>query len=221
MTGNGRPSPGAGHTPANPAGGSRLLSVAWKAVAGLALAGAAVLVVGGVLPGTWETERSIRIDAPTDSVYRWIDAPARWTEWTVWGSVETTAEGPERGEGAARSWDDDYVGDGRFVIAMSAPPDSLRYRVEVEGGQMRTWGLFRLEPVDGATRVVWAEAGDFGWNPLMGFAARSMDRIQGTELARGLRRLKALVETGSLPDSLALPEARSGAPRPVGDGADG
>lgn len=201
MTADGKP-----HTPASPAGGTRLLSVAWKAVASFALVGAAVLVVGALLPGTWETRRSIRIDGTADSVYAWIDAPARWTEWTVWNSVETTAEGPDRGEGAARRWDDDYVGDGRFVIAMSAPPDSLRYRVEVEGGQIRTWGLFRLEPANGGTRVTWSEAGDFGWNPLMGFAARSMDRIQGTELERGLRRLKALVETGSLPDSLALAE---------------
>lgn len=187
-------------------GATPLLSVAWKVVAALGALGILVLGVGLALPATWDVERSLRIDAPPDSIYRWLYDPGAWQEWTVWGGVELVASGPERGAGATLRWDDPYLGDGTFTVVEADPPRMVRYRVEVEGGAMVTEGRLTLTRAEGTgTTVTWEERGDFGWNPMMGYAALNMGRIQGVELERALRRLESLVETGSVPDSLAPP----------------
>lgn len=200
-------SPGATPHGSPDAGDTRdgLLSVAWKVVGALAALGALVLGVGVLLPGTWSAERSVVVDAPADSVFGWVAEPRRWDRWTAWSDVESTFSGPERGKGATRSWDDPYMGDGTFTVTASTAPSRLEYRVSVQGGSMVTRGAFEIDGgADGGTRVTWRESGDFGWNPLMGYAALNMDRIQGVELERGLARLKALAETGAVPDSLGL-----------------
>lgn len=165
------------------------------------LGGFAVLLVlfllGGIfLPGTWAVRRSTTIDAPPEVIYPRLDAPARWDEWTSWEDLESTFEGPARGEGASRRWGDDRYGSGTFTIVEATEPHRLRYRVVLEDGAMRTDGELVLEPGAGGTVVIWRESGDFGWNPLMGYVALTMDRRQGQQLEEGLRRLKALVEAG-------------------------
>lgn len=190
-------------------GRASFLSVAWKVVAGLALLGALVLVGGLLLPGTWEATRTIHIDAPPEDVRPWIETLERWDAWTFWGEVEAEASGPPSGAGATRSWDEPFHGQGTFTLT-EATPRRIAYRVEVEGGAMVTRGTLTLDPEDGGTRVTWTELGDFGWNPLMGYAALTMGRVQGTELRRSLQRLQAIVQGEPIPDSLSVAPAGSG-----------
>ena len=78
-------------------------------------------------------------------------------------------------------------------ILESVAGERVRYRVEVEGGSMITEGTIDLERLaDGTegTRVTWRETGDFGWNPILGYVARAMDRLQGREMEVGLERLR-------------------------------
>lgn len=167
------------------------------------------LAVGLALPGTWTVERTRTVEAAPAEVFTLLDAPAAWRAWTTWPDVELASEGPERGAGATVRWDDPQWGDGVFTITGSEPPRALRYEVHVQEGSMVTRGRFLLEPTAGGTRVTWRESGDFGWNPLMGYAALGMDRMQGAELEKGLARL----------DSLATGDARIIAP--VVDSASG
>jgi len=88
------------------------------------------------------------------------------------------------------SWNDNELGNGTFEIIEAAPPNRLRYRVEVQGGSMRTEGTFTLRPEGAGSRVTWREEGDFGWNPLMGYWALFMARAQGRELEKALGRLE-------------------------------
>jgi hypothetical protein len=41
------------------------------------------------------------------------------------------------------------------------------------------------------TRVIWEEAGDFGWNPLLGYLAGRMGTLQGEQLSFALETLAA------------------------------
>lgn len=162
-----------------------------------ALAALLVLfLLGGILlPGTWAAQRSITIEAPPEVIYPYLDAPARWDEWTSWEDLESTFDGPERGEGASRRWGDDVYGSGAFTIMEATEARRVRYRVVVAEGAMRTDGELVLEPGPGGTVVTWREEGDFGWNPLMGYVALTMDRRQARQLEDGLRRLKALISS--------------------------
>ena len=160
-------------------------------VAVAAMLGAA-LVVGFLLPGTWHAERSAVVEAPPETVFVWLEDPRRWDRWAPLGDVATTFSGPERGVGATRSWDHAEMGDGTFTLTAIVPGREVRYRVTVQEGSLITEGALRLEPEGAGTRVTWTERGDFGLNPLMGYMARGMDRLQGAQMEEALRRLAEL-----------------------------
>jgi uncharacterized protein YndB with AHSA1/START domain len=165
------------------------LKVLWSAVALLVLG----LVVGFLLPGTWQAQRSATIAAPPERVFPLIDSPRSWGEWAPLGDVKATFEGPEHGAGATRRWDDPQVGDGVFTIVSAQPDREVQYRVEVQKGKMMTEGTVTLAPAPGGgTTVTWAERGDFGHNPMLGYIARNMDQTQGAEMDGALRKLAAL-----------------------------
>jgi hypothetical protein len=68
--------------------------------------------------------------------------------------------------------------------------------VEVQGGALQFEGTVLLAPVPEGTRVTWSESGDFGWNPLLGYAARQMSESQGAQFEQSLERLAELVTSG-------------------------
>lgn len=177
------------------------MRIAARILGGLAVLLALFLLGGILLPGTWSAERSLTVEASPEAIFPWLDSPARWDRWTPWDDMESTFEGPARGEGATRRWSDDVYGSGVFTIVASTVPRRVGYRVTVEDGSIRTEGELVLEPRDGRTRITWRESGDFGWNPLMGYVALGMDRRQGAQLEEGLRRLAALVGEDSSGDA--------------------
>lgn len=159
--------------------------------------GAAVLilflVIGFLLPGSWQAEASVDIAAPPQAVFQFLDSPEGWRAWTPWPDSGVVRSGPARGEGATLSWSDPELGSGSFSLVAVSPPDRVDYRVDVGDGAMRTEGSVALSPSDGGVHVVWHEEGDLGHNPLMGYWALSMGRAQGEEMSKGLERLSTLV----------------------------
>lgn len=153
------------------------------------------LGVGFLLPGTWSVERTATLDAPPETVFPLLDSPQAWRGWTAWPDSGLVAEGPERGVGSRLSWKDRDMGDGSFEIVEVEPLRTVRYRVLVQGGSMRTDGTVLLEPAGTGTLVTWREEGDFGRNPLMGYWARFMTRAQGREFEKSLERLAKLAQT--------------------------
>jgi uncharacterized protein YndB with AHSA1/START domain len=174
--------------PQRPAG-APIVSFPLKVLTGFTALLVLWLVVGLLLGGRWEVERSATLAAPPAAVFPWVDDPRRWDEWAPLGDVSTTFSGPERGAGATRRWDDPEVGHGVFTIVSSEPEREVGYRVEVQEGRMVTEGTLRLEPEGEGTRVVWRERGDFGRNPLLGYVARTMDRAQGAQMESALAQL--------------------------------
>ncbi len=160
--------------------------------------GALVLLLflgGGILlPGTWRAQASLAIDAEAAVIFPYLDTPSLWEEWTppLGDVVELT--GPGAGEGAGRRWSDPVYGSGSFRIERSEVPTLVKYRVEVEEGAIVILGVLELSRQDGGTVVHWREGGDFGWNPLLRYAARGMGESQSEQLAGNLARLRVLVE---------------------------
>ncbi|MGE0160638.1 MAG: SRPBCC family protein [Gemmatimonadales bacterium] len=155
------------------------------------------LLVGWLLPQSWEAAASAHIAAPASAVYPLLDSPEGWRRWTPWPESGVERSGPTRGTGATLSWDDPELGSGSFAIVGGAEPSSIEYAVRVDDGAMRTDGTLSLTPEAGGVRVDWREEGDLGWNPLMGYWALSLSRAQSEELAKGLERLRTLVADAS------------------------
>lgn len=165
----------------------------------LALALTGFIVAGILLPGEWDLSASMAVNAEADAVFSQIDSLGAWDRWTPWGDVESTFEGPGRGEGAQRRWDAKGIGNGVMTVTYSGPPTTLAYHVEVEEGSITFDGTFALTPEGGSVKVEWSERADFGWNPLLGWTAMFMEDSQRQQMVESLERLKVLVEAKTPP----------------------
>lgn len=155
------------------------------------------MIVGVVLPGEWIAEASLEVPTSPDEAYPLIADLRRWDEWTSWGDVESTFEGSARGAGATRSWSTEDFGSGRIEITAASDPFGISYLVDVDSGALQVRGRIDLEVTAAGTMIRWKEAGDFGWNPLMGYQARFMARAQGAQLHESLERLAAVLEAAA------------------------
>lgn len=168
----------------------------------LALALGGFLVLGLLLPGGWEAERTRVVPAPAERVFPYLAAAEAWGLWTPSPAAGVELFGPASGPGSGRRWNDPGYGEGEFVITGVEPGREVRYRVDVEGGAIRIHGRIRLAPEGPATRIHWREEGDFGWNPILGYLARRMNELQGAQLEASLGRLeRELRSDGDAPTS--------------------
>lgn len=171
------------------------LSIGVVVLGGGALLGVLFIVVGYLLPTDWEARAERLIAHPAQAVFRYVDSPEGWRDWTTWPESGVTRSGPPRGEGATLAWDDAELGSGSFALTRVVPGERVAYRVEVEG-TMLTEGEIALTPEGEGVRVTWLERGNLGRNPLMGWWGLSMERAQSDELAKGLERLEAAAAEG-------------------------
>ena len=151
------------------------------------------LTVGLLLPGTWRAEGSVSLRVPPREVFPYLNDLALWDAWTPWGDVESTFDGQTAGVGSRRSWDHPNLGSGSITITESDRDRLVQYRVVIDDGALAVEGTFVLESAQGGSTVTWSEAGDFGWNPLMGYTALTMAKSQSAQLERGLAELNRLL----------------------------
>lgn len=157
--------------------------------AGIAAVLVTIVAVGLMLPGTWEAEQTVELQASPSELFPFLADLSRWDDWTVWSEFESVVSDPSAGKGATRSWDDAEYGAGRIQLIEVLPLSLVRYRVELEGGGVWIEGEITLEERHSGTAVRWLESGDFGWNPLMGYMARRMPESQAAQLLESLERL--------------------------------
>ena len=163
------------------------------------LGGAAVLLIsflfiGVLLPGTWSAQASARLPASPEDAFLRLDSPSDWSQWTIWPDSGVQMMGPSSGAGSGFTWDDTELGTGTFTIVEAQAAKVIRYQVQMQGGAMHIDGVLELSPEQGDTRIIWRESGDLGANPLMGYWALSMDRVQSAELEKSLDRLLQLLQ---------------------------
>jgi hypothetical protein len=167
----------------------------------IVLGGGAVLLVvllaiGFFLPTEWEASAELQIEAAPADLMTFLDSPEGWRVWTEWPDSGLTRTGPDRGTGARIGWNDRELGSGSFTIGQIVDGSSVQYEVSVDGAAntvLSTYGLITMLPAAGGTLVRWAEEGDLGSNPLMGYWARSMAKAQSVEMTKGLDRLSQAV----------------------------
>jgi uncharacterized protein YndB with AHSA1/START domain len=161
-----------------------------------ALAGILILYlgIGFFLPGSWDAHIEATLDAPPETVFPFLSAPHRWVRWNAMPESGSTVVGPPEGIGAGLDWDDPRYGSGTFRITRSEPHRLVEYEVRIESGALRIQGAVTLEAEGRGCRMRWKESGDFGRNPLMGYAARGMGASQREAMRASLDSLRVLLE---------------------------
>jgi hypothetical protein len=153
------------------------------------------LLVGLLLPRSWRAEADSLVPAPPSSVFPLVNRLSSWASWTHVPETGLEAFGPPTGVGAGVRWDDPRYGAGEVRIVGSEEDRMVEYEVIVENGALTIHGSITLEPEGVGTRVRWVEEGDFGWNPLLGYAARGMSSSQAETMRQSLRMLSEEVQT--------------------------
>ena len=168
---------------------------------GIGLLGLVVLVAaaGFLLPSQVHVERSLVMKAQPRAVYTQINNLRNWEIWSPWHKKDPEMKltyGPKtQGEGAFYEWTSqhDEVGDGKLTI-LSTKPDQEIVTEMVFGGEMKSLGIYKLEPVAEGTKLTWIMESDMGMNPIYRYMGLMMDKWVGADFERGLANLQAVVE---------------------------
>lgn len=163
-----------------------------------ALAGA-LAVIGLLLPGRLQAERSIEIAAAPDLVYGYVAGFRRFNEWSPWADLDPDAQytvsGPGQGSGARMEWSSKLpkVGSGSQEVVSAESPREVIIRL-VFDGQGEALSTVRLEGADAGTRASWRFDMDLGMNPVNRWIGLIVADSIAADYGKGLSRLKALVE---------------------------
>lgn len=163
-----------------------------------------VIVVGGAciwlatLPNQFEVRRETTINAPIEVVFGIINDFSEWEAWSPWArrdSTLTISYGQQTmGEGASYSWigESKMSGEGSMTITNSEANSLMEFEINMTAPyESNSSGYFRLEEVDGMTKVTWGNTG------ALSFFIRfiDMEEMLGPVLEDGLRYLKEVAES--------------------------
>ena len=152
---------------------------------------------------SYTVERSETMRADAERIFAELSDFHRWPAWSPWEDLDPamhrTYAGPERGTGAVYEWSGNRkAGEGRMEITSAHQQGrrgtvviDLRFRKPMRSSNVTT---FLLEPADEDTRVTWRMVGPQTLGTrVMGLVTR-MDQLVGKDFAKGLERLRRLVE---------------------------
>ena len=171
------------------------------ATIGLALFTIAFVVVGFLLPSEFRVERQITVNAKPDIVFAHIADLRAWQKWGVWfqrdPNMKVTYSGEAGAVGMKSSWVSAQEGSGEMTVTEIVADQKVVYNLYFPEFDMGSTGELTLYLDGDNTRVVWADYGDVGSNPVHHYFALLMDSMIGPDFETGLQNLKRLVEQGS------------------------
>lgn len=157
------------------------------------------VAVGFVLPSSYETSRSVEIDAPPEVVFELVNhlpSNERWSPWKEADpTIEETYSEAKSGVGAYYTWTSEKMGEGRLEIKVSEPHTRIENALNF-GQQLPATGTWSFEAVgDAKTKVTWGISGENGMNPINRWFGLVMDSLVGADFERGLGNLKRVAES--------------------------
>jgi hypothetical protein len=160
------------------------------------------VIVGLLLPRQVVVTRSVNINRPARLVFVTINSFQLFPKWSPWQDLDPnmhqSTEGPRDGVGAKLVWSgNDKVGSGSQTITAFVPNQSVDSDLDF-GSMGVAKSKMALTPAGNSTQVAWTLTMDMGKNPIAHYFGLTMDRMIGPDFARGLGKLKTLVE--GMPD---------------------
>lgn len=160
------------------------------------------LLVGMLLPHSYQTAAEVVIDAPPEKVFPYLNRLDRWPEWSQWAtnkdSMFAVEYGPQvEGVGAVQTWKEPR-GSGKLWITGSEPDRSLEYVVEF-GDFPRMTSRFELQKVDSGTRLKWSSEGRLPSGPFYGWLRIAFVNGMMSQYQQALIKLDAVVTGKPLP----------------------
>ncbi|MEM9305322.1 MAG: SRPBCC family protein [Pseudomonadota bacterium] len=146
-------------------------------------------------------EKTIQIDATPHHVHGFLRDFRRWPDWSPWLICEPECKVIYAPDGKSYRWEGEVVGKGELELTGEQGHTALDYRLSffMPWKSVNTTA-FRLAERDGGTEVTWTMVGSLPW--FMFWMKKMMTAWVGMDYDRGLRMLKDLAETGTVPSKL-------------------
>lgn len=167
-----------------------------------ALALGAFLAYVASRPSHSRIERTVRLDAPADSVFALINDFRLWSKWSPYEQNEPgmrrTFAGAAAGPGAEYSWSGDgKAGTGRMTILESRPAERISIRLEFfKPFESTNQAYFNFSPAAAGSQVTWGMDCE---NPFLfkvfGIFV-DIDKMVGKDFEAGLTNLEAAARSG-------------------------
>lgn len=149
---------------------------------------------------SYAVERSVAIDAPPEVVYAQIVDFHRWTAWSPWENLDPDLQrsysGSESGTGAVYAWSGNRkAGEGRMEIREASEPSRIEITLDfLKPFKSSSTTTFQLDSDGTGTEVTWSMTGPKSLMIKAMSLFKSMDKMIGPDLERGLAALKSVSE---------------------------
>lgn len=148
----------------------------------------------------YRVERSTKIAASAEQVFKMIDNFHEWEAWSPWAKIDpamkTTYSGAASGTGAIYRWvGNDQVGEGQMEVLATTPGESVKIKLDFLKPFASTNSTdFTIKPNEGGVTVNWVMVGqkDFMAKVVMMFM--DMDKTIGADFEKGLQQMKTAAE---------------------------
>lgn len=142
-------------------------------------------------------ERSTKINAPAEAVYRYIADFQNWPKWSPWLSQEpdcpVTITGTAEEVGHKQEWDGKKIGSGSIQLALTDEFKKLEYDLHfLKPWKSQSVAGFTIDESTAGTLVSWYMQGTLP--TMMFFMKKKMANMVGADYEKGLTMLKEALE---------------------------
>jgi len=157
-----------------------------------------IAIFGMTQPRTATLERSILINADSETVFAELSSLRNFVTWNPWTrkdpSIEQSFGGEDGTIGSTYSWKGDKtVGEGTMTLTGIEPYGLVTMSMDF-GQRGQAKATFVTEEIDGQTRVTWGFESEMGNALRRGLVTAMMKKFVGNDYEQGLKNLKEKIE---------------------------
>ncbi|APJ04339.1 SRPBCC family protein [Silvanigrella aquatica] len=151
-------------------------------------------------PSNFKIVRELKINAPPETVFNYVNDLRKFTEWNPWSKIDPQAKqifkGPISGKGASYSWEgNNDVGTGSMTIIETQPYAFIKIQLDMIKPFSDTNNVeFSFKADGNATNISWTIKGKANFISKLFCVFIDRDKIIGSEFEKGLQNLKKLAE---------------------------
>ena len=154
------------------------------------------VAIGLFLPDDARIERSVRVAAPLEAVFRQVNDLHNHVKWNPWKLSDpdlVIKQGAiHQGVGASYQWQSSGSGEGSLEIIESIPFSLIRTKLDF-GPNGKGQGLWTFQAEDGMVEVRWVLDLKAG-NVVGRYTGLIIDRVLGHQIQQGLEALREQAE---------------------------
>ena len=174
-----------------------LLNILLRILAVMAAFVAIVLLIGTLMPRSFDTSSSVIIKAPPEKIFPQLNTIKMWSNWSMWSEHEISGlrvdySGPESGVGAIQKWTEPR-GDGKLWITESLKNERINF-ISNFANFPDMQSSITLTPEGDSTRVEWRSEGSLPGGPFYGWFGLTFGDSLAREYKKSLERLQRITE---------------------------